>query len=430
MKKVAIVSGLIISLILASSLFMWLKAPKTITLGFYSDSSWGVRNDKGYSFIDHAIKEFEKQNPNVKIKYESGIRQKNYLDWLSDKIISNQTPDVYLVSPKDLGYLASIGAMQNLDPALHFSKFDTKDYYPVTLEAGRYNGHQYALPLEADPTVLCVNTDLLKKEGITVPRSGFTLEEFYQICRQVTKDTNNDGTLDQFGFADYSWKDTVQAYGAHLFSTDGSKSYFNSKQVRQALVMSEKFYNLQKGAKVSADDFDQGKVAFLPMTLAQYRTYKSYPYRIARYSSFRWTCIKMPAIDPKVRSTAVETSTLALSSHSKHPILALRFLKFLSADKKIQARLLEDSQGASVLTSVMNGPKTQALLAQGIKDDNALTTKNYAEIMDNATVTPKFRHYSNVMEKADYLIERALNEGDIDAQLSDIQKQIQVELEK
>lgn len=71
----------------------------------------------------------------------------------------------------------------------------------------------------------------------------------------------------------------------------------------------------------------------------------------------------------------------------------------------------------------MSGPKTQ-------KDDNALTTKNYAEIMDNATVTPKFRHYSNVMEKADYLVERALNEGDIDAQLSDIQEQLQVELEK
>ena len=63
-------------MILASSLFMWLKAPKTLTLGFYSDSSWDVRNDKGYSFIDHAIKEFEKQNPNVKIKYDSGIRQK------------------------------------------------------------------------------------------------------------------------------------------------------------------------------------------------------------------------------------------------------------------------------------------------------------------------------------------------------------------
>ena len=69
------------------------QSPKTLTLGFYSDSSWDVRNDKGYSFIDHAIKEFEKQNPNVKIKYDSGIRQKNYLDWLADKIVSNQTPD-------------------------------------------------------------------------------------------------------------------------------------------------------------------------------------------------------------------------------------------------------------------------------------------------------------------------------------------------
>ena len=40
-----------------------------------------------------------------------------------------------------------------------------------------------------------------------------------------------------------------------------------------------------------SEDFDQGKVAFCPLTFAQYRTYQPYPYRISKYTSFKWSCI-------------------------------------------------------------------------------------------------------------------------------------------
>lgn len=52
--------------------------------------------------------------------------------------------------------------------------------------------------------------------------------------------------MDQFGYADYSWKDAAQAYNAKLFNSQGTASYFNSDKVRQALTMMEKLYNLQK----------------------------------------------------------------------------------------------------------------------------------------------------------------------------------------
>ncbi len=51
--------------------------------------------------------------------------------------------------------------------------------------------------------MMCVNKDLLEKEGISIPESGWTLEDFYEICKKVTKDTNGDGVVDQYGITDY-----------------------------------------------------------------------------------------------------------------------------------------------------------------------------------------------------------------------------------
>lgn len=62
-----------------------------------------------------------------------------------------------------------------------------------------YNNTQYALPFESNPTMMCINIDLLEKEGISIPDSGWTLEDFYNICKQVTKDTDGDGVIDQYG---------------------------------------------------------------------------------------------------------------------------------------------------------------------------------------------------------------------------------------
>ena len=77
----------------------------------------------------------------------------------------------------------------------------------------------------SDPTkVQSVNSnyskeglDLLEKEGIAIPKEGWTLEEFYTICQKVTRDTDGDGELDQFGSTDYSWREALAAHGGPAF---------------------------------------------------------------------------------------------------------------------------------------------------------------------------------------------------------------------
>ena len=45
-------------------------------------------------------------------------------------------------------------------------------------------------------TIMAYNEELLAKEGLSVPK---TYAEFLAAARKTTKDTNNDGILDQFG---------------------------------------------------------------------------------------------------------------------------------------------------------------------------------------------------------------------------------------
>lgn len=85
-----------------------------------------------------------------------------------------------------------------------------------------------------------------EKEGIDLPGSSWTIEDLYDICQRVSKDVNNDGIVDQFGIADYTWENAVFAYGAKLFGNDGSSADFTSSKVRRALTMMEKLNALSE----------------------------------------------------------------------------------------------------------------------------------------------------------------------------------------
>ncbi|KLA47649.1 sugar-binding protein [Ligilactobacillus ruminis S23] len=409
----------------AAAVFYESNKEQTITLGIYVDSSWNVPNSEGTKVIDYAIRRFEKENRGVKIKYESGLEKNDYMDWLSEKIVANKSPDVFIVPSRQFNMLASIGSMAKLDGYIEKEGIDRKIFYDGTYEAGRYSENQYALPYETNPMMMCVNTELMKKEGIDLPGSSWTIEDLYDICQRVSKDVNNDGIVDQFGIADYTWENAVFAYGAKLFGNDGSSADFTSSKVRRALTMMEKLNALSGNYEPGSDDFDKGKVAFLPMTLAQYRTYKSYPYHVAKYSAFSWTCIKMPSESRKICGTNSETSLFAVSSQSHRKKLAWKFVKLLCCDKKVQQYLLRHSQGSTVLRSVISSRQTKRFLEEDGITHNALTTESLDAILNSMRASQHFKKYNDAMGRADYLISKALEKREVDTEISKIQNQLE-----
>ncbi|MGT2712778.1 ABC transporter substrate-binding protein [Streptococcus oriscaviae] len=412
--KKPLVFSLLAGFILLTSVGIYLRSqgPIVIRLGLYSGSSWDVPNSKDNRAIDLAIAKFEAAHPNVKVVYESGIPKDDYSAWLADSILLGEQTDLFMVPEDDFSLLASTGALQNLTPYL--TKQTRSSYYPSALEAGNYQGNYYALPFECNPIMMCVNKDLLDKEGLSLPSQTWTLEDFYEICQAVTKDTDGDGVIDQYGSTDYDWQKALIAYGGDIYDQDKHQLTLATSQMREALSFISKLEALNNNYKVSSDDFDQGKVAFYPMTLAQYRTYKPYPYHVAKYSSFSWTCIQMPAEQPAYKATQVQTSLFAMSSQTSHPDLVWELMTILSQDEAIQQELVNKSQGMSVLKAVMTSQETQATLNLADMGVNSLTLETLNQVMSDSKVTPRFKHYKSILVDCDYLINQALDNKTVD----------------
>lgn len=395
---------------------------KVLRIGVYAGSSWDVPNSRENKALDTLIKKFEKTHPHVKVIYESGIPKKNYADWLAEQVLKGEQPDLFMVPENDFSMLASAGALKSLDTLL--TDDERTAFYPVAYEAGQYQGVSYALPVESNPIMMCVNKDLLEKEGISIPESGWTLADFYEICKKVTKDTNGDGVVDQYGITDYTWQQALVAYGGHLTDKSGINNV-DSAEMHQALAFMSKLDMLSQHYKVTSHDFDEGRVAFYPMSLAQYRTYKPYPYHVAKYSSFSWTCIPMPTANSKVMGTQVKTSLFGMSSNTKQEKLAWEFMLLLSQDKESQQTLFEKSQGTSVLPSVVKSQQTKQILQADDFGLDSLTSERLDSMMERSIIDIGQEVDRQTLERLDYLIKEALGNQEIDSALPSIQREIE-----
>lgn len=400
----------------------------TLTFGTYSGSTWDVPNGDSYKVIEEAIAQFEKKYPNVTVNYESGILKDDYSSWLSKKIVNGEQPDVFLVEAKDFNTYSSLGVLKNLNSFIDIDNIDTRQFYQGALQAGQVDNNQYALPYETNPTLMCINRDLLEKEGIAIPDDSWTIEDFYNICQQVTKDTNNDGVIDQFGYYGFTWQDAMSSYGNNLFDENGTKCNLSEEATKDALYYMQKLRELSNNYQVSSEDFDEGNVAFCPLTLAQYRTYQPYPYRVSKYSTFDWSCIKMPGTADNDKTTRLSTSLISINSQTSHTKYALEFLKMLTIDEDIQQELFKTSQGLSPLKSVLKTEETNSILGQDTLNNYEITQETLDIIMENTITDPKFKEYNSIIDLADYYINNAINNNSIDSELYNIQKQLENEL--
>ncbi len=417
--------GLFILMVCIAVAIIYQPEKITIKLGVFSGSNWDVPSGESNQIVDNAIKIFEESHPNVNVEYESGILKEDYSSWLADKILTGDTPDVYIILEEDFSLLSSIGALKNLNSYILKDKnFDEQEYYKSVLEAGMYNGYQYALPYECDPTLMFVNKTLLKKEGIEIPNNDWTLDDFYEICQKVTRDSNDDGIIDQYGCYDYDWLDSIYSYGIQMFNDQGTKCDLSQDSIKESITFVQKINNLNQGHIVSGNEFDKGQVAFSPMPLSQYRTYQPYPWKIKKYSLFEWDCVKMPTHAKNVENSEVSTLLMGISSRSKHDSLAWDLLKIITYNQQSQAKLVEYSQGLSPLKTVVESKTTINLLKEE-SGDSQVSLNLHNEVMENTTSHGKFKKYESALDLINTRVDQIiLNNDDLDTSLTKLQKEL------
>ena len=398
-----------------------------LEFGMITGSNWDVANANSFTIIDQAIERFESEHPGVKIHYYSGVRKDDYSEWFSRKLLAGKEPDVFMVLGTDFNQFSSMGVMKNLEPLMEKdTDFDPEKYFSSALRTGQYGDVQYALPYETVPTLMFVNNTLLAKEGIAMPNPDWNWDTMYSICEKTTKDLDGDGVPDQFGCYNFGWQDAVYSNGGEIFAADGKESNFTDEKVVEAIQFVRRLNDLYQGRKVTQEDFNAGNVVFMPLTFAEYRTYKTYPYKIKRYTNFQWDCITMPAGYQGGNLSQVDSLLMGISSHTKHEQLAWEFLKLLTYDESIQTEIFRSSQGASVLKAVTESKEMESIVQEDMEEsDTVISGSLLGRIIEDGRIEPQFKRYEQALALADSEIGQILeNDETIDSSLKILQRTI------
>ncbi|RDU23570.1 ABC transporter substrate-binding protein [Anaerosacchariphilus polymeriproducens] len=395
---------------MAAFIFCWKKTKqvKVITFGMFIDNSWDSSDNNSTKVIEHAIKKFEKEHPGVRVKYESGICKNDYSEWLTGCFLKGTEPDVFFISKDDFNALSSKGALLNIDKLINKDrKFKKNAYYNSLLESGQYKKKQYAIPYSCIPLLMCVNKTLLEREGVEIPDNDWTWGDFHQICRKVTKDKDRNGIVDQFGVYNYTWKDAAYSNGALLFNEEGTNNYVSARNVVNAVNFVYKINSLTDGYNVSEKDFEKGNVAFSPMFLSDYRTYKTYPGKVVKYTNFEWTCISMPAGPEGDNISEINTLLAGISARTQEKKLAWEFLKVLIYDKEIQTEVSVYSKGISAIKDIVESEKTYRLLER--ENQVHVKIQLLTDVMRKGVTIPKFENYDEVFVMMNEGVMAAMN---------------------
>lgn len=389
-----------------------------LTLGVFSDSYWGVQSGYANKIIDDAISRFEAEHPGVKVQYESGIMKTDYSEWLSEQMMKDIEPDVFFVPEGDFSTFAQINALKNLNDLIkEDDSFRPEAFYKTAYEYGKFGGKQYALPFECAPNMMFVNKTILDREKIDLPAEDWTWEDFYRICRAVTRDTDGTGIIDQFGTVNYSWIDAFDANGVELFDRTGKSCDFTVREIGDAIAFLEKLGALGSGNSLSERNFSQGNVVFQPMLFSEYRAYKSQEMSFKKYSGFEWDCVTMPAGPSGDNYSRLDTLSIAMSENTTQKEMAWEFMKLLTTDPQIQSEIFEYSAGISVLPEVTQSEETRRRITQSTGAEFNLDILESA--MEKSVTRTRFRGFDNAQEEVGLAV-RSILESNSNIQMEQI----------
>ena len=164
----------------------------------------------------------------------------DYYTKLQTTIAGGTGADFMWLSQEYVAGYASRGALLDLtdhlaavdDPAA-----DLGTYFPDVITPAKYQDRVYGLPWIAQPVVLYYNPALFEEAGIDPPDDSWDWETFRETAVELTKDTDGDGEVDQYGFSANGWPPIHQFIwqaGGEVMTDDLSSSPIDSPEAMEA----------------------------------------------------------------------------------------------------------------------------------------------------------------------------------------------------
>ncbi len=142
---------------------------------------WTLQLGTFDKYINNVISDFEKQNPDIKIKWVDVPYSEGEKRTLA-ALLSDNPPDLINLTPD----FSAMAARKN---TLFEIPKDVMNIFPQdTLQAVSYNGKIFAIPFYLTSAVTYANSDLMKKSDIKAVPS--TYQEMYSLAEKIKTKTN------------------------------------------------------------------------------------------------------------------------------------------------------------------------------------------------------------------------------------------------
>jgi multiple sugar transport system substrate-binding protein len=334
------------------------------------------------------VSDFEAANPNITVDVQVSDWD-SYWTKLKTLLAANSSPDVFAMdAPLYLDYQAR-GSLLNLQPYIDKNPGMLDGLFANTLEAYKTPQGYFGLPRDFQTIVVFYNKDMFDKAGVAYPKAGWTYDDLRTTAKALTKDTNGDGTIDQFGYVidpwdmEPGWSEAIWAFGGDIVSADHTKTLLGEPKARQAWQFLYDMMRVDKTipdpnttTQYGGDLFLSGNAAMMAMGHWAVPSYAD--------ATFKWDVVPMPA-GPAGQATSVNSAGFVVGKDSAHPDAAFAFIKFVLSQAG-QTRLAQMGFACPVLKSVAASP---AFLQQKAQINNQI----FIDSLAFAHMKPVFKGY-------------------------------------
>lgn len=313
-----------------------------------------------------------------------------YVDKFMTMASSNTLPDLTWIQTASFAAIQKKGLLMDLDSYVK-KNIDTDKFLPSALKIGQIDGKQWALPRDMSAQQLSINTDMLKEAGLSMPKNDWTMDEFLDYAKKLTKVENGKTTV--FGIDNFYLSPLLLAYsGNNITNPAGTKITIDQKNDVAGVQFASDLVNKYHVSPTSAQA--QGISNMFVAEKSAMAICGPWDWQnISENAKFNWDVIPMPTVN----SSSVQPQAglpIGVTSQTKHKKEALQFLKWLSAGRG-QKLQMKGVGSVPVLKSQVNdvtktefAPKNASSLVDILEHSKmwiaAAYTEDYAEIQTKA----------------------------------------------
>ncbi|KAM3115911.1 ABC transporter substrate-binding protein [Phormidesmis sp. 146-33] len=156
----------------------------------------GVNPPPNRDVLQKLVDKFNQQHSDIQVESIYVGQGDQQMPKILAAVVGNAAPDMLWFAPMLTGQLVELDALRPLDDFLATSPLKG-ELDRALFETMNYQGQNWSIPFSTNNVGIYYRPSLFKAAGITeLPK---TWDEFRQVARRLTRDTDSDGRVDQHG---------------------------------------------------------------------------------------------------------------------------------------------------------------------------------------------------------------------------------------